>query len=322
LVFGVILAVLAAAANAASNVLQRKANREQPPELSMSPRLLVELARRPVWLAGIVLVVASFLLMAAALDMGRLSAIQPILVLELPMTLLAGSFVFGSPLRSREWLSAGAMTLGLAGLIAFLAPAGGSHGRASGAMWLVSSALTLGAVLGCVLLSYTGGPGRRPAMLGVAAGIAFGLTAAYMKGMTASFHDGIAGIVTTWQTYAVAVAGVGAMFLMQNALHAGRLLAAQPGLTLADPGVAMVWGMLVFKETVRGGAWLAPSVVSGLLLAAGAIALARSPLLEGVAATGEDDGREKAGIDSAGRQGKRDRGENRPPKAHPVGQAG
>jgi hypothetical protein len=109
---------------------------------------------------------------------------------------------------------------------------------------------------------------------------------------------------------------------MQNALHAGRLLAAQPGLTLADPGVAMVWGMLVFKETVRGGAWLAPSVVSGLLLAAGAIALARSPLLEGVAATGEDDGREKAGIDSAGRQGKRDRGENRPPKAHPVGQAG
>jgi drug/metabolite transporter (DMT)-like permease len=309
-VFGFLLAVLAAAANAASNVLQRKANREEPPELSMSPRLLADLARRPVWLAGIVLVTVSFLLMAAALDMGRLSAIQPVLVLELPMTLLAGSVVFRSPMHSREWAAAAAMTLGLAGLIAFLAPEGGTNGRAGWVMWLTASALTVLLVLGFILISSTGGPGRRPVMLGIAAGVAFGLTSAYMKGMTASFHAGLLGVVTTWQTYAVGVAGVAAMFLMQNALHAGRLIAAQPGLTLADPAVAMIWGLFVFKETVRGGMWLAPALISGALLAVGVFVLARSPLLDGVAATDEEEAREKSRASSART------------KAHPVGQPG
>ena len=55
------VAVLAAAANAASNVLQRKANRKKPPELSLSPKLMVELMQDRVWLAGLVTVMLSFI---------------------------------------------------------------------------------------------------------------------------------------------------------------------------------------------------------------------------------------------------------------------
>ena len=289
--FSYVLAVSAACANATANVLQRKANRQEPPQLSMSPRLVVELVRRPVWLAGFVAVVASFLLMAAALGMGRLAAVQPVVVLELPLTLLGAGWAFGSRLGGREWASAGVMTAGLAGLIVFLAPQGDNHGRAAGIDWLVASVATVGlisaVVAGGLVGTRPGGSGRRPAFLGAAAGMTFGLTAAFMKGMTGAFSHGVVGVLASWQTYAMALAGLAGMFLMQNALHAGRLLVAQPGITLADPAVAIVWGVVVFHERVRGGIDLALAIGSGAAMAAATIFLARSPLLGEQGATDE-----------------------------------
>jgi hypothetical protein len=69
------------------------------------------------------------------------------------------------------------------------------------------------------------------------------------------------------------------MFLLQSAMNAGRLIAAQPGLTLTDPVVSILWGTLVFHEAVRAGWFILPTVVSGLVVAAAVIALAHSPLL-------------------------------------------
>jgi hypothetical protein len=292
-VLSYVLAVLAAGANATANVLQRKANRQEPPELSMSPRLLAGLVRRPVWLAGFGAVVASFLLMAAALGMGRLAAVQPIVVLELPLTLWGAARVLGSDLGWREWVPAGAMTTGLAGLVAFLAPQGGNHGKAGGLSWIVASAATIGlvaaAVAGGLVGTEPGRGARRPALLGAATGMTFGLTAAYMKGMTAGFSHGVVGVLGSWQTYAMAVSGLGGMFLMQNSLHSGRLLVAQPGITLADPAVAIIWGAAVFHERTHGGIELALAVVSGAVMAGATVALAHSPLLEDEAAAEEGD---------------------------------
>jgi len=287
-----LLAVVAAGTNATANVLQRKANRHEAPELSMSPRLFVDLVRRPVWLAGFGAEVASFFLMAAALGLGRLAAVQPIVVLELPLTLLGAAKVFGSNLGRREWVAAGAMTMGLAGLIGFLAPEGGDHGRADGISWLLATVATLAligaALVGGLVGTRPGSGARRPALLGLATGVTFGLTAAFMKGMTAGFAHGIVGVLGSWQTYAMAASGAAGMFLMQNALHAGRLLVAQPGVTLADPAVAILWGVAVFHERTTGGVDLVLAIVSAAVMAGATLALARSPLLtdEGAAEEG------------------------------------
>ena len=110
-----VLAVLAACANATSSVLQRKANRRVPQRDNLSPRLLASLAHEPIWFGGILAVTAGFLLQAAALGNGQLSVVEPILVLELPATLILASRVFGSRMHGRERGSAAAMTAGLAG---------------------------------------------------------------------------------------------------------------------------------------------------------------------------------------------------------------
>ena len=47
------LAVLAACANAASSVLQRKANREIPQRENLSWKLIRSLLHKPVWFGGI-----------------------------------------------------------------------------------------------------------------------------------------------------------------------------------------------------------------------------------------------------------------------------
>jgi hypothetical protein len=116
-------------------------------------------------------------------------------------------------------------------------------------------------------------------LLGVAAGATFGLTAALMKGMTGTFSGGLGELLTSWELYAMVAAGILGLFLVQSALNAGPLIAAQPGLTLSDPIVSILWGVLAFDEKVRGGMNILFATFSGLLMAGAAVALARSPLL-------------------------------------------
>ncbi|MGH3598737.1 MAG: DMT family transporter, partial [Pseudonocardiaceae bacterium] len=155
--------------------------------------------------------------------------------------------------------------------------------------WAIGASATIAVIVLLIAIGRTRQGHGRAALLGVAAGVTFGLTAAFMKGMTVSFHHGPLGVLSTWQTYAVVVAGVLGMFLMQNALHAGRLIAAQPGITLADPAVAIAWGVAVFNEKAQGGLFLIWAVLSATVMAGGAIFLARSPVLEDSTA-GRDEG--------------------------------
>jgi drug/metabolite transporter (DMT)-like permease len=286
-----LLAVLAACANATSSVMQRKANRKVPKKQNLSPRLIWSLAHQPAWFGGVLAITAGFLLQAAALGNGQLSVVEPILVLELPATLILASWVFRARLGWREWASIALMAAGLAGLLFALSPSGGQTANVRWYTWLTAIGINL-AVVGALVAYGRRGPAgrgrsdkagsaRQAAVLGVAAGSAFGLTAALMKGMTGTFAAGIGGVVTHWELYGMIATGVLGMFLLQSALNAGQLIAAQPGLTLTDPIVSILWGVLVFGEHVRAGWFVIPAVAGALVLAAAVLVLIRSPLLSG-----------------------------------------
>ena len=297
-----LLAVLAACANATSSVLQRKANREVPRQENLSWKLVWSLLHQPVWFGGILAIIAGFLLQATALGDGQLATVEPILVLELPATLILASRVFGSRLHGREWASIAAMTAGLAGLLYSLSPSAGRSAGEPWYVWAIGIAVNLALAGVLVMLARRGPAGerggtegssaRQAALLGVAGGSVFGLTAALMKGMTITFSQGLATLFTSWQLYAMIAAGILGMFLVQSALNAGRLLAAQPGLTLSDPVVSILWGVMAFREQLRGGPFIVLAVFSGLILAAAVVVLARSPLLS----------------DESGQSGAQDRG--------------
>jgi drug/metabolite transporter (DMT)-like permease len=289
-VLSYLLAVLAACANATSSVLQRKANREVPKKQNLSARLIWSLAHQPAWFGGILAITAGFLLQAAALGNGQLSVVEPILVLELPATLVLASWVFRARLGRREWACVVAMAVALGGLLFTLSPSGGQTAKVRWYAWLIAIGVNL-AVAGVLVAFGRRGPAgsgdrtentssaRQAALFGVAAGSVFGLTAALMKGMTGTFTGGITGVLTHWELYAMITTGVLGMFLLQSAMNAGRLIAAQPGLTLSDPIVSVLWGVLVFGEQVRAGWFVLLAVFSALALGAAVLVLTRSPLM-------------------------------------------
>jgi drug/metabolite transporter (DMT)-like permease len=95
------------------------------------------------------------------------------------------------------------------------------------------------------------------------------------------------------------------MFLLQSAMNAGRLVAAQPGLTLTDPIVSILWGVLVFHEQVRTGWFLVLTVAGGLVIIGAVLVLARSPLLSSESGRDERPRGEPASSSARGSGGKR-----------------
>jgi hypothetical protein len=294
-----LLAVLAACANATSSVLQRKANQNVPQKENLSWKLIRSLLHQPVWFGGILAITVGFVLQASALGAGELAVVEPILVIELPLTLILAARLLGSSaMGGREWGSTLAMTVGLAGLLYFLDPSAGRSDQVPLYVWLIGISANLALVGVLVAWGRKGPAGRgggrsgsasskgsgssshQAAVFGVAGGAAFGLTAALMKGMTTHFSQGFGAIFTSWQLYAMIATGGLGMFLVQSALNAGRLIAAQPGLTLSDPIISILWGVLAFHERVRAGMLpLLFAALSTALMAGAVFALSRSPLL-------------------------------------------
>jgi drug/metabolite transporter (DMT)-like permease len=275
----VLLALVASASNATSNIIQRIANRDEQNVATLSLRLVKDLLHRPLWFAGIGTVTFSFLLQATALRFGALALVEPLLAFELPLTFVGAAVVLKAPLGQREWTSAAVMTLGLAGLIFFLDPHGG-HKSAPLVVWALGLSVSEGVVAALVVAGWRTAGDARAAFYGAATGIQFGTTAALMNGAVAHVERPVV-LFTTWQTYAMAASGIFGLFLLQNAMQAGKILAAQPGITLLDPVVAILWGIVVFHEhsTARPGG-LAMAGLGGLLMIAGGVLLSRSPILE------------------------------------------
>lgn len=270
------LAAAAAVCNAFSSVLQRKANRDEPADRGFAPGLL-DVVRRPPWLLGGLAMIVSFLLQATALKFGPLAAVEPMLVIELPLTLIIGAWLLRHPLHNRDWISAAAMAFGLALFIVALAPTGGDAIAVSEATSIIATAATVAGIGTLVVVGRFGPARARAALFGAAAGAGFGLTASLLKVAVAHLSaGGPAGLFTTWETYGVAVCGVLSVVLVQAALRSGTLVAAQPGITLLDPLVSLLWGTIVLGETTRRGPVLIAAAVGGLIIVAAVLVLARS----------------------------------------------
>jgi len=273
-------AALAAGGNALANVMQRKASLQEAPDRPFGPRLLLDLVHHPSWLLGFGGLVASFGMQALALGLGPLSAVETIITLELPLTLLAASHVFHGHLGRSEWLSVLGMTAGMAALVAILDPHPGNTSDVTPLTYTVAGGATAATIAALLILGQRGGRLSRTIALGAAAGASFGFTATLIKETVTQLNThGLLAMLSTWQTYVAAGFGILGLVAVQWALHTGPLTAAQPGFTLMDPLVAILWGIFVYHETTRTGIWLLPATLGAIAIGAGAIRLARSPLL-------------------------------------------
>ncbi|WP_067177827.1 DMT family transporter [Microtetraspora niveoalba] len=269
----VVCALLAAAANAAASVLQRRAAGDEAERGGL--RLFWDLLHRPAWLAGVGALIAGFVLQAAALSNGQLALVQPLLVTELPFTMVLISVVSRSGLDRRAWLATGLLTVGLALFLTTAAPRG--KGVAAGAAAQLAAGVTTVAVLvALVVAARFLVSAARAAALGAASGIGFAFTATFMKQTTTLFQRDASALPTSWQPYAMVATGLCAFVLLQAALRSGTLIAAQPALTISDPVASVLYGITIFGEEIRTGIWVVPEASGIGLMLYGSILLAGS----------------------------------------------
>ncbi|MEU1628126.1 DMT family transporter [Streptomyces sp. NPDC020096] len=281
----VVFALLAAGSNALATVLQRRAALTVPLAQGFSSKLITSLAHRPVWLAGLAAVMCAACFQALALFNGRLSIVQPIFVLELPLALVIASVILRRRLPGRGWVGVACIVVGVGTALAAAAPSGGAR-QASMARWLPALILcvAVSAVLICTALRRPAGKARA-ACFATTAAIGYALTAALMKTATYAWDTaGPKGFFLCWQTYGFAAAGVAALFLLENALQSGPLAASQPALTMGDALLSIAFGVTLYGERVRGGWWLVPELAGAALTLAGAFVLATTPLAKSLLA--------------------------------------
>ncbi|WP_443052384.1 DMT family transporter [Streptomyces sp. NBC_00299] len=286
----VLFAICAALSNAVATVLQRKAALTVPSSKGFRAGLILDLLRRPVWLAGILAVIAAAVCQALALATGPLTIVQPLFILELPLTLIVASLLMHRRLPGRGWLAVAVVVAGLGVALAAASPSGNrTHVELD--RWIPALAVCMGLVAGLALAALRRPEGRaRAACLGAATAISYALTAALMKASTHILEEqGLGGFLSAWQTYAFAATGVCALFLLENAMQAGPLVASQPALTLGDALVSLALGITLYEESIRTGWWLLPQLFGVALIAAGVLALARIPLTQAMVAPDEED---------------------------------
>jgi drug/metabolite transporter (DMT)-like permease len=275
-VLSVLFAVLAAVSNAVGTVLQRQAALIVPQSNGYRLRLMLDLLRTPVWFGGILGVIFAALFQALALASGPLAVVQPIFVLELPFALLVSGLVFRKRMPRQGWISVALIVVGLSTALFAASPSGGDL-QPSAALWMLALASCGGAMvlLAVAALRRPVGPARA-VCLGTAAAIGYALTAALMKSATDTLdHQGVAAFFESWQTYGFAAVGVCALFLLENAMQAGPLVASQPALTLGDAMISLSLGVTLYNESVRTGWWLVPEIFGAGLVLLGAVGLSR-----------------------------------------------
>jgi drug/metabolite transporter (DMT)-like permease len=272
----VLFALLTSLCNGTASVLQRMAASTAPAAKALHLSLFSYLIRRKIWLAGIGMVIFASVFQAIALDTGPVALVQPIFIIELPFTLLVASKLIHRRLPGRAWWAVGLVTVGLGAGLAIAAPSGGTT-HASLKIW-VTTLIVTGAFETVVIAFGVRAKGNaRAAAFGLAAACGYSLTAVLLKSAVATLSQGVVPFFESWQLYGTAGAGVGALFLLQNGLQAGSLVAVQPPLTLGDALISVSYGVTVYNENVRTGGWLLVGEIAALIaVAIGCIQLSRS----------------------------------------------
>jgi drug/metabolite transporter (DMT)-like permease len=288
----ILLALAASLCTATASVCQRIGARDSGAK-GFDIWLILRLARRPVWLLGIASMILGFVFQVTALRFGPLALVQPILAIELLfvfayMTTIGprtSKFLRGLKVKRRDWLAAGAMSVGIGLFLGIGSPSGGRL-HASGSSWWLAGLICFGIVLLALAVAF--GPGRRPgvspsrraAVLGAATGISWGFVAAVIKEFSSHLGEGIGAIASSWSLYVLIVVGAATLLLASHALAAGPLAASQPGFTILDPLSASLLGLFLFGEHMRSGALdMAGEGLALAVLIAGVSALSHSHLL-------------------------------------------
>jgi drug/metabolite transporter (DMT)-like permease len=273
----VVLSLLAATAYGLGTVLQQKGMLQDDDGGGTGVHFLAGLFSRPVWLAGGAVTLLGGVCQTLALRTGPLAAVQAVTTLSLVIALPFGVWLTNQQVTPRVWAGACATTAGVVLFVAVGSPQNGTRDPSTTAWWVTGlSTVVLGGALARAGARRSGS--MQAVLLGTAAGLGYGTATALAKALTSRFAEGLGAVLTSWELYALAAAGLLGLAMGQAALRTGALAPAMAATSSVALLASVVLGLTVFGESFARGPGHLAAVVTGLAVAIlGIAALSRAP---------------------------------------------
>lgn len=274
-----LLALGAAFFIAIGDVMHQRTAHEVTDEPVSHFELFLRLLRDGQWWLGSLVAAVGFALQAAALGLGSVLLVQALLVTSLLFALPINARISRRRVTRWEWLWAALLAASVVVIVTVGNPTEG-HSHASWKTWTAVVVVLGSALVLCVLgAGIVKGPASA-VLLGFVSGALWGVFAVLTKGVVDHLDDGLWAVVRTPELYAWAMVAIAGTAFQQSSFRAGSLTASLPTMTVAEPVVGSVLGVVVLGEALRPGdsGWFI------LIVAVTAMVVATAALARGEAA--------------------------------------
>ena len=270
-----LLALGAAFFIAIGDVIHQRSAHEVSDEPVSHIGLFKRLLRDGQWWLGSLVAAAGFALQAAALGLGSVLLVQALLVTSLLFALPINARATHHRVTRWEWTWAALLAASVVVIVTVGNPTAG-HSRASLETWTAVVVVLGPALLLCVVgANILRGP-VSSVLLALVSGALWGLFAVLTKGVVDRLDDGLWELVRTPELYVWALVAIAGTAFQQSSFRAGSLTASLPTMTVAEPVVGSVLGVVVLGEALRPGdaGWFT-LVVAVVVMVVATAALAR-----------------------------------------------
>jgi len=210
-------------------------------------RSTIDLFRSKWWSVGWGVAVVAFALHVAALTLAPISIGQAVLAGGLVFLAVLAERFFGFKLGRRQWIGIGVVAVSLA-LLTLTGGGGGEQSGYSLAGMIVFEAIAVGIGLLLVLSHLVERiPAQRGVLLGIAAGLGFGIADVAIKALSGDLDSGLVGLLSPWSVIIV-TAAIFSFFASARSLQIGDGVAVIAVTSVAANLTAIIAGLAVFGD--------------------------------------------------------------------------
>ncbi len=255
MIVGLALALACAVATSVSFLLKHRGAVLAPPVRVRHPlRSAVDLFGSKWFAVGWMVAVGAWVLHVGALTLAPLSIVQAVLSGGLVFLAVFAERFFGFRLERRQWAGVIVTAAGLAVIGLTSGPDDDPPGYALAALITIECGVII--VSGAVAAISTHrrvSPAVQGLLLGAAAGALFGVSDIAITYLADAVEDGVLKLISPW-TMAALVASVGAFYASARGLQLGPGVEVIALTSVAANLIAIVGGILVFRDPVGTGA--------------------------------------------------------------------
>ncbi|OBF15701.1 DMT family transporter [Mycobacterium sp. ACS4331] len=278
-----LLALGAALFIAIGDVIHQRSANEVPDSDVGHAGLFLQLLRDRVWWLGSGVAAVGFVLQAAALGLGSVLLVQALLVTSLLFALPMSARAAHRRVTRWEWTWAALLAASVVIIVTVGNPTAGQS-RADVETWGAVAAVIVPVIVVCVLAANRLRGSLSAVLLGIVSGTLWGVFAVLTKGVVDLLGRGPEALLLSPELYVWAALAVGGTAFQQSSFRAGPITASLPAMTITEPLVASVLGVVVLGETLRPGdaGWVVlVAAIAAMVVAT--VALARGEARDSVA---------------------------------------